>query len=301
MKKLLNALTSFAGEDRVRQDQPMDRYTSFRIGGPADIMFQPETAQEIIMAQALAAEADVPVTVVGCGSNLLVSDAGIRGLVILLGKPFSQIEVQGNVIHAQAGARMSALANAALANGLAGLEFASGIPGSVGGGVYMNAGAYGGQLSDVIVEVEIIRDGMVVRVPAEEMDFGYRHSAAMDEGSLIVGATFVLQPGDPAAIRAKMDDLNGRRRDKQPLEYPSAGSVFKRPEGYFAGALIEQAGLKGCRIGGAEVSEKHAGFIVNRGGATAQDVCDLVAHVQKTVQEQFGVWLDTEIRFLGGE
>lgn len=301
MKKLLNALTSFAGEDRVRQDQPMDRYTSFRIGGPADVVFQPETAQEIIMAQALAAEDDVPVTVVGCGSNLLVSDDGIRGLVILLGKPFSQIEVQGNVIHAQAGARMSALANAALANGLTGLEFASGIPGSVGGGVYMNAGAYGGQLSDVIVEVEMIRDGMVVRVPAEEMDFGYRHSAAMDEGGLIVGATFVLQSGDPAEIRAKMDDLNGRRRDKQPLEYPSAGSVFKRPEGYFAGALIEQAGLKGCRIGGAEVSEKHAGFIVNRGGATAQDVCDLVAHVQKTVQEQFGVWLETEIRFLGGE
>lgn len=301
MKKLLNALTSFAGEDRVRQDQPMDRYTSFRIGGPADVVFQPETAQEIIMAQVLAAEDDVPVTVVGCGSNLLVSDDGIRGLVILLGKPFSQIEVQGNVIHAQAGARMSALANAALANGLTGLEFASGIPGSVGGGVYMNAGAYGGQLSDVIVEVEMIRDGMVVRVPAEEMDFGYRHSAAMDEGGLIVGATFALQSGDPAEIRAKMDDLNGRRRDKQPLEYPSAGSVFKRPEGYFAGALIEQAGLKGCRIGGAEVSEKHAGFIVNRGGATAQDVCDLVAHVQKTVQEQFGVWLETEIRFLGGE
>ena len=301
MKKLLNALTSFAGAERVRQDQPMDRYTSFRIGGPADILFLPETAEEIIMAQALANEDGVPVTIVGCGSNLLVSDEGIRGLVILLGKPFSHIEVQGNVIHAQAGARMSALANAALSNGLAGLEFASGIPGSVGGGVYMNAGAYGGQLSDVIVEVEMIRDGMVVRVPAAEMDFGYRHSAAMDEGGLIVGATFELRSGDPADIRALMDDLNGRRRDKQPLEYPSAGSVFKRPEGYFAGALIEQAGLKGCRIGGAEVSEKHAGFIVNRGGATAKDVCDLVAHVQHTVQEKFGVWMETEIRFIGME
>lgn len=301
MKKLLNALTSFAGAERVRQDQPMDRYTSFRIGGPADILFLPETAEEIIMAQALANEAGAPVTIVGCGSNLLVSDEGIRGLVILLGKPFSHIEVQGNVIHAQAGARMSALANAALSNGLAGLEFASGIPGSVGGGVYMNAGAYGGQLSDVIVEVEMIRDGMVVRIPAAEMDFGYRHSAAMDEGGLIVGATFELRSGDPADIRALMDDLNGRRRDKQPLEYPSAGSVFKRPEGYFAGALIEQAGLKGCRIGGAEVSEKHAGFIVNRGGATAKDVCDLVAHVQQTVQEKFGVWMETEIRFIGME
>ena len=301
MNKLLNALTSFAGAERVRQDQPMDRYTSFRIGGPADILFLPETAEEIIMAQALANEADVPVTIVGCGSNLLVSDEGIRGLVILLGKPFSRIEVEGNIIRAQAGARMSALANAALNNGLAGLEFASGIPGSVGGGVYMNAGAYGGQLSDVIVEVEMIRDGMVVRVPAAEMDFGYRHSAAMDEGGLIVGATFELPQGDPVQIRATMDDLNGRRRDKQPLEYPSAGSVFKRPEGYFAGALIEQAGLKGCRIGGAEVSEKHAGFIVNRGGATAKDVCDLVAHVQQTVQEKFGVWMETEIRFIGME
>ena len=301
MKKLLNALASFAPQERILLDQPMSKYTSFRIGGPADVIFLPENAGEIIMAKAMAEESGVPVTVVGCGSNLLVSDDGIRGLVILLGKPFSAVEVQGNVIHAQAGARMSALANAALNHSLTGLEFASGIPGSVGGGVYMNAGAYGGQMSDVTVEVEMIRDGMVVRVPAEEMDFGYRHSAAMEDESLIVGATFVLQAGDAGEIRAKMDDLNGRRRDKQPLEYPSAGSVFKRPEGYFAGALIEQSGLKGCRIGGAEVSEKHAGFIVNRGGATAQDVCDLVAHVQKTVKENFGVWMETEIRFVGGE
>lgn len=301
MEKLLNALISFAGEERVLVDQLMERYTTFRIGGPADILFYPETAQEILVAQALAVEAEVPVTVIGCGSNLLVGDKGVRGLVIALGKPFGGIEVEGNVIHAQAGARMSALANAALAHGLAGLEFASGIPGSVGGGVYMNAGAYGGQLSDVIRDVELIRDGMVVRVPAEEMDFGYRHSAAMDEEALITGATFVLQPGDPEEIRAKMSDLNGRRRDKQPLEYPSAGSVFKRPEGYFAGALIEQSGLKGCSVGGAQVSEKHAGFIVNRGGATAQDVCDLVEHVQQTVQQKFGVWLDTEIRFIGEE
>lgn len=301
MKNLLNALISFAGAERVRQDQPMDKLTSFRIGGPADILFYPQSAEEIIMAQAMAAEAEVPVTVVGCGSNLLVSDEGIRGLVIALGRPFGEVIVEGNVIHAQAGARMSALANAALNAGLTGLEFASGIPGSVGGGVYMNAGAYGGQLSDCIREVEMIRDGMVVRVPAEEMDFGYRHSAAMDAGGLIVGATFVLSEGDPAQIRATMDDLNGRRRDKQPLEYPSAGSVFKRPEGYFAGALIEQSGLKGCRIGGAEVSEKHAGFIVNRGGATAQDVQDLIKHVQNTVQERFGVWMETEIRFVGGE
>lgn len=299
MEKFLDALMSFAGPERVRLDQPMDRYTTFRIGGPADVMFFPETPQEILVAQALATESGVPVTVIGCGSNLLVSDAGIRGLVIALGKPFSRIEVRENVIFAQAGARLSQVANAALAHGLTGLEFASGIPGSVGGGVYMNAGAYGGQLSDVVTEVELLRDGMAVRVPASEMEFGYRHSAAMASGALITGATFLLQPGDPAEIRARMDDLNGRRRDKQPLEYPSAGSTFKRPEGYFAGALIEQAGLKGCRIGGAVVSEKHAGFIVNEGGATAQDVFELIMRVQHTVLDRFGVWLEPEVRFIG--
>lgn len=299
MEKFLDALMSFAGPERVKLDQPMDRYTTFRIGGPADVMFFPETPQEILVAQALATESGVPVTVIGCGSNLLVSDAGIRGLVIALGKPFSRIEVRGNAIFAQAGARLSAVANAALAHGLTGLEFASGIPGSVGGGAYMNAGAYGGQLSDVLTEVELLRDGMAVRVPASEMDFGYRHSAAMESGALITGATFALQPGAPEEIRARMDDLNGRRRDKQPLEYPSAGSTFKRPEGYFAGALIEQAGLKGCRIGGAMVSEKHAGFIVNAGNATAQDVFELIMRVQHTVLDRSGVWLEPEVRLIG--
>lgn len=299
MEKFLDALMSFAGPERVKLDQPMDRYTTFRIGGPADVMFFPETPQEILVAQALATESGVPVTVIGCGSNLLVSDAGIRGLVIALGKPFSRIEVRENAIFAQAGARLSAVANAALAHGLTGLEFASGIPGSVGGGAYMNAGAYGGQLSDVLTEVELLRDGMAVRVPASEMDFGYRHSAAMESGALITGATFALQPGDPEEIRARMDDLNGRRRDKQPLEYPSAGSTFKRPEGYFAGALIEQAGLKGCRIGGAMVSEKHAGFIVNAGNATAQDVFELIMRVQHTVLDRSGVWLEPEVRLIG--
>lgn len=299
MEKFLDALMSFAGPERVKLDQPMERYTTFRIGGPADVMFFPETPQEILVAQALATESGVPVTVIGCGSNLLVSDAGIRGLVIALGKPFSRIEVRGNAIFAQAGARLSAVANAALAHGLTGLEFASGIPGSVGGGAYMNAGAYGGQLSDVLTEVELLRDGMAVRVPASEMDFGYRHSAAMESGALITGATFALQPGDPEEIRARMDDLNGRRRDKQPLEYPSAGSTFKRPEGYFAGALIEQAGLKGCRIGGAMVSEKHAGFIVNAGNATAQDVFELIMRVQHTVLDRSGVWLEPEVRLIG--
>lgn len=299
MEKFLDALMSFAGPERVKLDQPMDRYTTFRIGGPADVMFFPETPQEILVAQALATESGVPVTVIGCGSNLLVSDAGIRGLVIALGKPFSRIEVRENAIFAQAGARLSAVANAALAHGLTGLEFASGIPGSVGGGAYMNAGAYGGQLSDVLTEVELLRDGMAVRVPASEMDFGYRHSAAMESGALITGATFALQPGDAEEIRARMDDLNGRRRDKQPLEYPSAGSTFKRPEGYFAGALIEQAGLKGCRIGGAMVSEKHAGFIVNAGNATAQDVFELIMRVQHTVLDRSGVWLEPEVRLIG--
>ena len=299
MEKFLDALMSFAGPERVKLDQPMDRYTTFRIGGPADVMFFPETPQEILVAQALATESGVPVTVIGCGSNLLVSDAGIRGLVIALGKPFSRIEVRENAIFAQAGARLSAVANAALAHGLTGLEFASGIPGSVGGGAYMNAGAYGGQLSDVLTEVELLRDGMAVRVPASEMDFGYRHSAAMESGALITGATFALQPGAPEEIRARMDDLNGRRRDKQPLEYPSAGSTFKRPEGYFAGALIEQAGLKGCRIGGAMVSEKHAGVIVNAGNATAQDVFELIMRVQHTVLDRSGVWLEPEVRLIG--
>ena len=295
---LFDRLVEMAGTERVLADAPMARCTSFRIGGPADILFYPADAQEILRAQQMAAEAGVPVTVIGCGSNLLVSDKGICGLVIALGKPFSSIEVEGNVVRAQAGARMSALANAALNHSLAGLEFASGIPGSVGGGVYMNAGAYGGQMSDVVVEVEMIRGGEIVRVPAAEMDFGYRHSAAMEQDALIVGAVFELPAGDPVEIRAKMDDFNGRRRDKQPLEFPSAGSTFKRPEGYFAGTLIDQCGLKGLTVGGAQVSEKHAGFVINQGGATCKDVMDLIALVQERVFGAKGVRLEPEVKII---
>ena len=296
----LRAATSIA---QVLEHEPMARHTTMRVGGPAEILFSPASEGELLFAVREAKRAGAPFRIIGNGSNLLVLDGGLPGLTIRLGEAFSKISVDGNQIRAQAGALLSRVAAAARDASLTGLEFASGIPGSAGGGMAMNAGAYGGQLSDVFEGCRALdpETGIISALSPAEMALGYRESAALSRGLIVTEAAFRLTAGDRSAIQAKMDDLSARRREKQPLNLPSAGSTFKRPEGYFAGALIEQAGLKGLRVGGACVSEKHAGFVVNDRGATARDVLDLIRLVQARVLEHSGVRLETEVRILGEE
>ena len=299
MKQITDALAAFARGDQILENEPMARHTTFRVGGPADVLFLPESDEQVLRTLAVARAAGVPAIVIGNGSNLVVRDGGIRGLVIALGEGLSAIERAGNTLAAQAGASLARVAAYAQACGLSGLEFASGIPGTLGGGCAMNAGAYGGQLSDVLIDARVLLDGEVRTLTTEEMRMGYRTSRPLREGGVVLSARFALTPDDPEAIAARMRELNARRRDKQPLNLPSAGSTFKRPEGYFAGALIEQAGLKGRSVGGAQVSEKHAGFIVNTGGATASDILALIRLVQDEVEARSGVRLETEVRVLG--
>ena len=296
----LRAATSIA---QVLEHEPMARHTTMRVGGPAEILFSPASEGELLFAVREAKRAGAPFRIIGNGSNLLVLDGGLPGLTVRLGEAFSKISVDGNQIRAQAGALLSRVAAAARDASLTGLEFASGIPGSAGGGVAMNAGAYGGQLSDVFEGCRALdpETGIISALSPAEMALGYRESAALSRGLIVTEAAFRLTAGDRSAIQAKMDDLSARRREKQPLNLPSAGSTFKRPEGYFAGALIEQAGLKGLRVGGACVSEKHAGFVVNDRGATAKDVLDLIRLVQARVLEHSGVRLEPEVRILGEE
>lgn len=296
----LRAATSIA---QVLEHEPMARHTTMRVGGPAEILFSPAGEGELLFAVREAKRAGAPFRIIGNGSNLLVLDGGLPGLTIRLGEAFSKISVDGNQIRAQAGALLSRVAAAARDASLTGLEFASGIPGSAGGGMAMNAGAYGGQLSDVFEGCRALdpETGIISALSPAEMALGYRESAALSRGLIVTEAAFRLTAGDRSAIQAKMDDLSARRREKQPLNLPSAGSTFKRPEGYFAGALIEQAGLKGLRVGGACVSEKHAGFVVNDRNATARDVLDLIRLVQARVLEHSGVRLETEVRILGEE
>lgn len=296
----LRAATSTA---QVLEHEPMARHTTMRVGGPAEILFSPASEGELLFAVREAKRAGAPFRIIGNGSNLLVLDGGLPGLTIRLGEAFSKISVDGNQIRAQAGALLSRVAAAARDASLTGLEFASGIPGSAGGGMAMNAGAYGGQLSDVFEGCRALdpETGIISALGPAEMALGYRESAALSRGLIVTEAAFRLTVGEKTAIQAKMDDLSARRREKQPLNLPSAGSTFKRPEGYFAGALIEQAGLKGLRVGGACVSEKHAGFVVNDRGATAKDVLDLIRLVQARVLEHSGVRLETEVRILGEE
>ena len=299
MSALYDSLMRFAAPEQLLRDEPMAAHTTFRIGGPADWMFFPESEEQVVAAMDAARALGVPVLVLGNGSNLIVRDGGIRGLVIALGERMSEVRVDGNVVSAQAGASLKRVAATAQAAGLTGLEFASGIPGTLGGGCAMNAGAYGGQLSDSLVDARVLLDGAVRTLTREEMQMGYRTTLPLRRGGIVLGARFALEPGDGAAILERMRELNARRREKQPLNFPSAGSVFKRPEGHFAGALIEQAGLKGASIGGAQVSPKHAGFIVNTGGATAADVLALIAYVQREVLRTSGVHLETEVRIIG--
>ena len=285
----------------IQQAADMVKYTTLRVGGPADVLAEPETEAHLCALLLLARERGVPVLVMGNGSNLLVRDGGIRGLVIRLGRAFSRIEAIPGGLYAQAGALLSALARQAQEMRLTGLEFAQGIPGAVGGGVYMNAGAYGGELGQTIQSVRVW-DGEAIRdIPGADMEFSYRHSRAMDEAWIILGASFRLEPGDPEAIAAAMRDFAARRKEKQPLEYPSAGSFFKRPPGHFAGALIEGAGLKGLAVGGAQVSRKHAGFLINTGGASARDFLQLMRLVQHIVEAKYAVRLEPEVRIIGSD
>lgn len=288
----------------VRTNEPMSRHTSFRIGGPARLMALPKSAVQAKAAVLAAREADVLPFFLGNGSNLLVPDEGVeRFLIQPAGRysadPLNRVWEENGQLCAGGGVSLAVLANAAQGRALTGLEFASGIPGSVGGAVVMNAGAYGGEMAQVLVSVTALDlDGSVHTIPAESCGLGYRRSVFSDGQRLVLEARFQLSSGDPSAIRARMDELAARRKEKQPLEYPSAGSMFKRPEGYFAAALIDQCGLKGFAVGGAQVSEKHAGFVVNRGGATCADVLELVRQVQARVQEQTGVALEMEVKVL---
>lgn len=295
----IEKLYAFAPRARVLENEPLARHTTFRVGGPADVLFLPESAEELQRAMELAREAGEDCLVIGNGSNLLVRDGGVRGLVIKLAGPMSGVSVEGTAIRAQAGASLSQVSRAALQASLTGLEFASGIPGSLGGALAMNAGAYGGELSQVVREAMVLMDGRVQTLSREELAMGYRTTRVLREGGIVLSAVLDLKEGDASQIAETMDDLNRRRREKQPLSFPSAGSTFKRPEGYFAGALIEQAGLKGYAIGGAQVSEKHAGFLINRGGATASDLLRLIEYVQERVYAQSGVRLETEVRICG--
>lgn len=280
--------------------EEMKKHTSFKIGGPADIFVDCESADEVITAIGICKKMSVPYMILGNGSNLLVSDAGIEGAVIHIGSRMNKIDITGETVVCESGCLLSTLANTVWRESLSGLEFAAGIPGSLGGGVYMNAGAYGGELRDVIKSVTYIDSfGDIKTAEGDELDFSYRHSMFSEKDYVILSATMELKKGNPDEIRAEMNELNKRRCDKQPLEFPSAGSTFKRPEGHFAGKLIQDAGLMGYSIGGAQVSEKHAGFVINTGNATAEDVLNLIEHIKKTVFEKFQVVLEPEVKITG--
>ncbi|MBS7297790.1 MAG: UDP-N-acetylmuramate dehydrogenase [Eubacteriales bacterium] len=291
-------LSNFEG---IKHNEPMNLHTTFRTGGVADLFYEPHDNDSLKAVLAEAKNENVPVTVIGNGSNLLVLDGGIRGLVIKLGKKFSASETDGEFVVAQSGALMSQVAMLAYNAGLGGFEFAQGIPGSVGGGLYMNAGAYGGEMKDVIQSAEYLKDGMIYTINAGDMKLSYRKSIFMENGGVITSVRLKLYRDNKEEILAKINDFKCRRVSKQPLEFASAGSTFKRPEGYFAGALIEQAGLKGKNVGAAEVSQKHAGFIINRGGATAKEILELIEIVKETVYKDAGVMLETEVKIIGEE
>lgn len=300
MEQIAKILATIVGESNVRLQEPMKNHTTFRIGGAADLFITPASVEQLIATIGILREKEMPFLLLGNGSNLLVGDKGIRGAVIQLFPNLNKIEIQGDTIRAEGGVLLSALGMAAAENSLTGLEFAAGIPGTLGGASVMNAGAYGGEMKDVLVEVEVLTKEMqCLTLPASELELSYRHSIIPEQGYIVLRATMKLAQGEQSQIKGTMADLAERRREKQPLQYPSAGSTFKRPAGYFAGKLVEDAGLKGKRIGGAEVSQKHAGFVVNCGGATAQDVLDLIQFCQDTVQEAFHVQLEPEVKLIG--
>ena len=286
---------------KIEFDAPMKKYTTFKCGGNASLLITPDTIESLGKIINVCHSKGIKPLIIGNGSNLLISDNGIDGVVIKIGSQMSSIELlDETTIFCEAGASLKSICMFAYENSLSGLEFAYGIPGNVGGAVYMNAGAYGGEMKDVLYSVNHIDDkGNVGELSKENLDLSYRHSAYTNNGFTITSAILKLTKADKCDIKAAMDDKLQRRKDKQPLEYPSAGSTFKRPEGYFAGALIEESGLKGYTVGGAQVSEKHAGFVINKGGATATDILTLIKDVQSIVKEKFGVMLETEVKIIG--
>lgn len=288
------------GEDRVFTEEAMSQHTTFKIGGPADYFLMPDKGEDVGRVIKICKEKEIPYFILGNGSNLLVGDGGYRGAVIQIYRNMSSVIVEGNEITAQAGALLSAVAAAAKNASLTGFEFAGGIPGTIGGAVVMNAGAYGGEMKDVLTEVTVMNaEGDIFTLPTEELELGYRTSIIKTAGYIVLEAKIRLKEGDPEVIRETMKDLTIRRTTKQPLEYPSAGSTFKRPEGYFAGKLIMDSGLAGYQVGGAQVSEKHCGFVINAGGATARDVRTLMDNVRDIVYKKYGVTLEPEVKFLG--
>lgn len=299
MEKIVEMLKKVISDENIYIKEPMWRHTSFRIGGPADVLIIPQSVDELIKVMNLIKSENIPYFILGNGTNVIVSDKGIRGVVIKL-TAIRKISVDGEVIVSEAGALLSSIANTALDNELTGFEFASGIPGTLGGAITMNAGAYGPEIKDVVEKVEVIdRNGSIYEVKNGNMRFGYRSSLIQSDNLIALRAWIHLKKGNYKDIKAKMDELNGLRKMKQPLEYPSAGSVFKRPEGFYAGKLIQDAGLSGFTIGGAQVSKKHCGFIINKGNATADDVLNLIAYIKKTVKDKFGVDLETEVKIIG--
>lgn len=288
------------GRDHVLTDEPMKQHTTFKIGGPADYFLVPETGEEVGEIIKICRKTDTPYFILGNGSNLLVGDGGYRGAVIQVYRNMSAVTVEGTMITAQAGALLSAVAAAAKNASLTGFEFAGGIPGTVGGAAVMNAGAYGGEMKDVLVEVTVMdAEGKIFTISAEKLELGYRTSVIKKAGYIVLEAKIRLKEGDQETIRERMKELTIQRTTKQPLEYPSAGSTFKRPEGYFAGKLVMDSGLRGYQVGGARISEKHCGFVINAGDATAKDVRTLMDNVRDIVYEKYGVTLEPEVKFLG--
>ena len=295
-----NRMMDIIDENRIYTDEPMKKHTTFRVGGNADFFVIPKTVEEVKQTIMLCVEQDMPYYILGNGSNLLVGDKGYRGVVIQIYKEMNNIFVDGQKIKVQAGALLSKIGSVALEAGLTGFEFAAGIPGTMGGAVVMNAGAYGGEMKDVLEEVTVLtKEGEVLILSKEQLDMGYRTSVVAKKDYIVLKATIALELGDRDAIKARMDELKVQRTTKQPLEFPSAGSTFKRPEGYFAGKLIQDAGLRGFQVGGAQVSEKHCGFVINKGDATAADIVELMKQVSERVKEKFGVELEPEVKRLG--
>ena len=299
-KIFYEALVKVLDEDQIKPEEPMKNHVTFRVGGPADFFVTPKNYEELSGVLKCCAKYEMPCYIMGNGSNLLVSDQGYRGVVIQLFRQLNDIQCEGNVIRAQAGALLSAVANRALEEKLTGFEFAAGIPGTLGGACVMNAGAYGGEMKDVLKSVTVLtREGERITLQKNELELGYRTSIIAKKDYIVLEAEIELEVGDAEEIKAVMDDLKERRTTKQPLEYPSAGRTFKRPDGYFVGKLIQESGLQGFQVGGAQVSEKHCGFVINKDQATAADIAELIRQVQDRVEEKFGVRLETEVKRLG--
>lgn len=297
--EFVQKITELCPEIVVIENEPMSAHTTFRVGGAADVFVSP-AIDELITGIELCKKMKIPYLVIGNGSNLLVKDGGMEGVIFSLGKRASKVTVEGNKITAQAGAMLSLVANSACDNSLTGMEYEAQIPGTVGGAVVMNAGAYGGEIKDIITEVKVLLDdGNVVMWSKDDLQLSYRHSRLMDENAIVLEATFELADGEQSEILAKMEDFKQQRVSKQPLDLPSAGSTFKRPDGYFAAKLIDDASLRGYQVGGAQVSEKHTGFVVNKGGATASDILSLMNDVSEKVFKDFGVKLEPEVRIIG--